>query len=75
MINFMSKIASLEQILGDFGPNGSGKAVERKPITLWLTVEEKARYDRLQKASRRDFCKKARQALIALMELAESKTA
>lgn len=75
MINFMRETVSLERILEDFGHNVSGKAADRRPITLWLLPEDKARYDRLQKASRREFCKKAREALLALMALAEDKTA
>lgn len=68
---------SFEAILEDFSPNEHARsgAVGRGCITVWLTPGDKARYDRLQERSRRDFGKRARAALLALMDLAESKVA
>lgn len=67
---------SLNEILGDFNPAepapGSGEKLGA-PVTIWLPTEAKARYDRLQKASGRRFGKKAREALLALIELAEAR--
>lgn len=62
----------LKDILGDL----EVKEVEsdwrsRSPITIWVPAEEKARYTRLQASTRRQFGKKAREALLALIDLAE----
>lgn len=65
----------LDDILGDFttagGPTKSG--LNGGTVTIWLSAEDKARYDRLQEQSNRRFSKKAREALILLMDLAEQR--
>jgi hypothetical protein len=67
---------SLGAILGDFGPAKSrDRAAQRNRlcVTLWLTPEDKARYDRLQELSDKAFAQKARETLLALISLAEEK--
>lgn len=65
---------SLEGILADFDPKDpTSDPHHRRPVTLWLPPEEKDRYDRLQKLSHKRFGQKAREALIALMAVAEKK--
>lgn len=70
---------SLETILGDFKLGGSDQPVgsqNRRCITLWLRSEDKARYDRLQEMSRgssRKFSDVTREALLMLIELAETR--
>lgn len=67
---------SLAEILGDFNLQDSADASGLKsggPVTIWLPADYKAKYDRLQKASDRRFCKKARKALQALIDLADQK--
>jgi hypothetical protein len=71
------KISSLDAILGDFGPakSKSQKTVQRSSVTLtlWVPVEMKERYDRLQRLSGKAFSKKAREILEAAIQIAESK--
>ena len=62
---------SLDAILADFSTE-EPKAADRA-VTIWVPAEYKARYDRLQKVSDRRFCKKVREALLALIELAEER--
>lgn len=71
----MSK-TSLDDILGDFNPSEIGYGSNLKsgaPIAVWLTAEDKARYDRLQKVSGRRFCKKIRELIRAAMDVAETR--
>lgn len=64
----------LEEILGDFSLSDESPAAgERKAVTLWLSKEDWARYERLQERSRKKFSKAAKRGLLALMELAEKK--
>jgi hypothetical protein len=71
----MREKLSLEGILADFtmkdagmlGPKG------RQAVTIWLTPEDHARYERLQSMSKKRFSKKAREALLALIDLAEAR--
>lgn len=67
---------TISEILGDFSPNEASSSIKRdgQPVTIWLPAEAKARYDKLQKNSGRKFSKKARETLIALIEIAEAKT-
>lgn len=44
-----------------------------KPVTIWLSTEAKVKYDQLQKQTRRKFSKKAREALLALIDMAEAR--
>lgn len=69
---------TLSDILGDFLPAEDGKKESVKsggPVTIWLPASAKVRYDRLQESSGRRFGKKAREALIALIDIAETRTA
>lgn len=68
----------MSEILGDFGtiasPSGS-RVRDGVPVTIWIPVEAKARYDRIQEKTGRQLSKKAREMLLALIEIAEAKTA
>jgi hypothetical protein len=74
-----SVAGSLDAILGDFNPN---KGPDRSMITsggssvtIWIPQDFKSRYERLQASSKKQFSKKVRLALCALIELAEGRTA
>ncbi len=72
----MSEI-SFSEILGDFGSpakDDSRTLKDGKPVTIWLPAKAKASYDRLQEKSGRRFSKKAREVLLTLIDIAESKT-
>lgn len=71
----MTPKVSLEEILGDFNPKGGREAgsKNRQPVTIWMSPENKARYDRLQKGSGGQFIGKVRQAVLSLIDLAESR--
>lgn len=77
ILEHMKERPSLKEILGDFNPSVSAQpdSRARHAVTIWLSPEDKARYDRLQEMSRREFSKKAREALRALITLAEDRTA
>lgn len=64
---------TLDQILADFEMNvtPAGTGIQRQSVTIWLDPEYKERYDRLQRNSRREFSKKAKAALMALINLAD----
>lgn len=64
---------SLDAIMKGFVPNDSDQADaqnERKPITIWVPTAAKESYDRLQEKSGRRFSKKAREILLAAIEIA-----
>lgn len=68
---------TLDDLLGDFA---EAAADARDPavkngttLTLWVPVELKARYDRLQERSGRRFSQKARETIEALIDTAEAK--
>jgi len=72
------KETTLKDFLGDLGPmnaDSAQRSTASSLITIRLPPETKARYDLLQERSRKRFGKKAREALIALIEIAEAKTA
>ncbi len=75
-MNNVSK-RSMNDVLKDFKPsNPSDKAVsrERRGVTIWLSPEEKQRYDRLQESTRgseKRFSAIARETLRLLIEQAE----
>jgi hypothetical protein len=46
---------------------------ERRPLTIWLSTSDKARYDRLQKMTNRQFGKTARVLLLAAIGMAEAR--
>jgi len=64
---------SLDSILADFGTEDLARANwrSRVAVTVWLSPEFKARYDKLQQASGRRFHKKVRELLQAAIEQAE----
>lgn len=69
------KELSIEDILGDFDVTKpvTNSGLTGGTVTIWLSSEDKARYDRLQERSGRKFSKKAREVLIALIDIAESR--
>lgn len=72
----MEKTTTLQGIMADFSetelePEEGGSVKSGAPITIWLPREAKESYDRLQKNSGRRFSKKARQAVLALIAIAE----
>ena len=67
---------TLTEFLGDFTPTETGQTVKIRegiPVTIWLPVEYKQRYDKLQAATERRFGKKTREALMALIDIAETR--
>ena len=69
------KAKSLDDILKGFelsAAEDSASLRERRPVTIWLPVDAKARYDALQRKSDRRFSKKARELLLAAIEIAET---
>lgn len=66
---------TLEKILADLPINDGEETrlISRSCVTIWLSPEEKASYDRLQRKTGRRFSKSAKAALVALIELAEAK--
>jgi hypothetical protein len=67
---------SLDEILADFNPTRSdqpSRLTGGTTITIWVSPEDKARWNRLQRMSGRRFAKKARELLLAAIELAEAK--
>lgn len=72
-----SDVGSLDAILGDLNLD---TPADRSMITtggaavaIWLPRSFKERYDRLQSTTNREFSKKARLALCALIECAEAR--
>lgn len=69
---------TMVDILSDFSasaPSSAMGSTNRRPITIWLRPEDKERYDHLQEVSGRRFSKKAREALLQLIEVAEARLA
>ncbi len=66
-------VDSLKDILGDFNPAAPTGSEPMGYITIRVPRTDKKRYDKLQAGSGRQFSKKARLALCALMDLAESR--
>lgn len=67
---------SFEELLETFkSESNAGKSVNSggKPITIWLPADAKARYDELQKRSKRRFSRTARELFIELIEAAEGR--
>ena len=66
---------TIDQILADFTPVHSepdGTLKGGRPVTIWLPVDAKADYDRLQEKSGRKFSAKAREVLIELISAAKT---
>ncbi len=69
---------SLDSILSTFDPSKpapAGELSERECVTIWLPLEYKAAYDRIQKSSRRGFSKKLRELIKAAIDVAEKRSA
>lgn len=67
---------SLDQIIQNFDPTQSGSTSELKDggaVTIWLPPEYKIAYDNLQRQSNRRFCKKAREILMAAIDVAQAR--
>ena len=66
----------IQKLMEDFDPKASEQDRDYKygrPVTVWLSAEDKARYDRIQKMSGRRFSKKLREVLKAALDVAEEK--
>ncbi len=64
---------TIKEILGNFSEEAPEKGPNLKhgrAVTIWLPLEAKQEYDRLQKISNRGFSKKAREALLELINAA-----
>lgn len=72
------KEITISGFLSDFGQDDRGTEFGSKLneiVTIRLTPDAKARYDKLQQKSRKKFGKKAREVLLALIEAAEARSA
>lgn len=73
------KEITISGFLTDFSPDDRADDTARSKlneiVTIRLTPDAKARYDKLQQKSRKKFGKKAREVLLALIEAAEARTA
>lgn len=65
---------SLDAILKGFVTEGSGQPdpAKRRPLTIWLSPEDKEKYDRLQKKSGRRFCDVVRELLVTAIRECDS---
>jgi hypothetical protein len=65
----------MQNSLSDILDQVSGEETDLKggTITIWVSADMKARYDALQKLSRRRFAQKTRETIKALIVLAEAK--
>lgn len=62
----------IADFLGDFSvTEGPSQPMSRGAVTIWLPVEAKSRFDRLQDKSGRQFGKKIREIVLAAIEQAE----
>jgi hypothetical protein len=69
---------TLNDFLAELGPMDAKKnksVSSRSSVTFWLPPDIKSRYDRLQEISGRRFGKSVREALLALIGLAEARAA
>jgi hypothetical protein len=66
---------SLDQIFSDLDLSSDNEAMPARgtTITLWIPVEAKERYVRLQRRTGRRFSKKVRDLILAAITMAESK--
>lgn len=70
----MDKSVSIDDILGDFSPTSvEAESGARKAITVWVSADEHARYERIQESSRRKFSKKLRELFLAALGVAEKR--
>jgi hypothetical protein len=70
------KTKDLQHLLADFDPTDnleSSKLTNGKPLTVWLSAGDKARYDRLQQMSKGRMSKKLREVIIAVLDHVEEK--
>jgi hypothetical protein len=62
---------SLDAIFEDFDPQEPRRSSLKTggaPVTIWIPVEYKAKYDRLQEMSKKRFCKKVRELIQAAID-------
>jgi len=73
----MKDTRSIDEILKDFDPSQTKKEEDLRGgmVGIWLPAQHKVRYDKLQETSGRQFSKKAREVLLALIDAAEAMTA
>ena len=73
IVQGMSREKSLDAILGSFDPNEeTGRAnLKGGTVTIWLSPEYKAKYDRIQERSQRRFVKKLRELVQAAIDRTE----
>jgi hypothetical protein len=67
---------AIEDLMKDFNPTElqpEHRSRGGKPVTIWLSAETKARYDKIQKLSQRRFNQKLREIIEAALEVAEKK--
>lgn len=67
---------SLDEILSTFDPKETSpksRLTGGTSITLWVSPEDKERFNQLQLKTNRRFGKKARELLLAAMEIAEAR--
>lgn len=72
------KELSLQSLMQDFDPApppNRNRLNEGGTVTIWLSKDQKDRYDRIQQTSNRQFTRKIREIIIAAMDLAEEKSA
>lgn len=65
------KLNVIEEIMRDFDPGKSGEDSDRtkgQMVGVWLPNDYKNRYDRLQQTSRREFGKKVRDVIKAVID-------
>lgn len=69
------KETSLDEILGEFDPGETTRTtgLTGGSVTIWLSAEDKARYDRIQESTGRRFSKKLRELVLAAMDVTEAR--
>lgn len=70
----MKKTDLVDSIFLNFNPNElSTEAVDKKPITQWLPVEYKQKYDELQSKTKSRFGKKIQEMIMKAIDLVDEK--
>lgn len=66
---------SLKEIFGSFDPNATERVdrQECKPLTVWVPIAYKDRYDRIQKSSKNGLSKTLKRIVMASIDIAEAK--
>lgn len=64
----------IQELLKDFNPKElEEERQNQRPLTVWLSATDKARYDRIQKMSNRRFNKMIREVIQAALDVVEKK--